>query len=78
MFNRFSISFDFEGRQYNGEVKPLLAGVKNRKPTIFQVFMNRLYYGQVNMTETGWETNSPKCAFMLNKIGNQIMNWYYE
>jgi len=76
MFNKFSIDFFYDGRHYQGQVQPLQAGVQNRIPTSFQVFFNNMYYGLVKRRGTSWETDSPKCAIMVDKIGNHIYSWY--
>ncbi len=76
MFNKFPIKFHYDGRYYQGEVKPLQTGLQNRMPTTFQVFFNNMYYGLVKRRGTDWETDSPKCAIMVNIIGNHIYDWY--
>jgi hypothetical protein len=76
MFNQFPIDFYYDGKYYKGQIKPLLAGAEKRKPTLFQVFLNQVYYGLVRQTHSGWETDSPKCAVMMNTIGNHIYDWY--
>jgi hypothetical protein len=76
MFNTFPISFTFDGIQYRGEIKPLSMGVENRKPTNFQVILNHVYYGLVKRKGADWVTDSPKCAIMVNTIGNHIYDWY--
>jgi len=76
MFNKFPISFTYDGRQYNGEIQPLQAGLQNRMPTSFQVFFNHIYFGMVKRRGTDWETDSPKCAVMVNTIGNHIYDRY--
>jgi hypothetical protein len=76
MFNKFPINFSFDGKQYRGEIKPLQVGLQNRMPTSFQVVLNNVYYGLVKRRGADWETDSPKCAFMVDTIGNQIYDWY--
>lgn len=76
MFNRFTIHFDFEGKQYRGEIQPLQTGAQNRKPTAFQVFLNHVYCGLIRRRGEGWETDSPKCAVLVRPIGYQIEDWY--
>jgi hypothetical protein len=76
MFNKFSISFNFDGVHYNGEIKPLQTGLQHRIPTAFQVVLNHVYCGQVKRRGADWETDSPKCAIMVDAIGNQIYDWY--
>ncbi len=76
MFNRFPINFDYDGKHYNGEIKPLAGGLQNRIPTTFQVFLNNAYCGLMKRRGEDWETDSPKCAIMVNVIGNRIYDWY--
>jgi hypothetical protein len=76
MFNKFPIHFSFDGKQYRGEIQPLQAGVQRRMPTAFQVFINNVYCGLIKRRGEGWETDSPKCAILVNPIGNQIEDWY--
>ena len=76
MFNGFPISFNYDGRQYQGQIKPLQTGIQYGKPTAFQVFFNNVYCGLVKRKGTDWETDSPKCAFMVNIIGDHIYDWY--
>jgi hypothetical protein len=76
MFNRFPISFTYDGRQYSGEIQPLQTGLQNRMPTTFQVFFNHMYYGSVKRKGAEWETDSPKCAIMVDTIGNLIYDRY--
>jgi hypothetical protein len=76
MFNKFPISFSFDGKQYRGEIRPLGKTLQNRVPTIFQVFLNHVYYGLVKRSGVDWETDSPKCACMVETIGNHIYDWY--
>ena len=78
MYNRFPIQFKFDGRQYRGEIKPLTAGIQNRKPVKFQVFLNNIYYGDIRRNEDNWETDSPKCAIMVETLGNHIYDWYMQ
>ncbi|HET6254015.1 MAG TPA: hypothetical protein VFE32_08070 [Puia sp.] len=74
MFNKFPITFRYDGKQYNGQVKPLQTG--QRLPTLFQVFLNNVYCGLVRKKGVDWETDSPKCAVMVEVIGNNIEDWY--
>ena len=76
MFNKFPIHFSFDGKQYRGEIKPLQTGAQHRRPTAFQVFLNNVYCGLIKRRGEGWETDSPKCAILVNPIGNQIESWY--
>lgn len=76
MFNKFPINFSFDGRSYKGLVKPLTTGVQHRMPTTFQVFFNNSYYGVVQRKGGQWETDSPKCAVMVDSIADQIYDWY--
>jgi hypothetical protein len=76
MFNKFPIDFSFDGKQYRGEIKPLLAGAQHRKPTAFQVYFNNVYCGLVKRKGESWETDSPKCAILVRPIGRQIEDWY--
>ena len=76
MFNKFPISFSYDGKQYRGEIRPLQAGIQNRMPTSFQVILNNVYYGLVKRRGADWETDSPKCAIMVDTIGNHIYDWY--
>jgi hypothetical protein len=76
MFNRFPIQFTYDGVRYNGEIKPLQTGLQHRIPTAFQVILNNAYYGLVRRKGADWETDSPKCAIMVDVIGNQIYDWY--
>jgi len=76
MFNKFPIHFSYDGVSYRGEIKPLQTGVQNRIPTSFQVVLNNVYYGQVKRRGVDWETDSPKCAIMVDTIGNEIYDWY--
>ena len=76
MFNRFPISFDYDGIHYRGEIKPLQSSLQHRIPTIFQVFLNNVYCGLVKRRGEDWETDSPKCAIMVNVIGNHIYDRY--
>lgn len=78
MFNKFPISFSFDGRQYNGEIRPLSTDVQNRVPTNFQVFLNNVYYGLVKRRGWEWETDSPKCAIMVDTIASHIDDWYQD
>ena len=76
MFNKFPIHFYFDGKRYSGLIQPLQTGVQNRIPTSFQVFLNNVYYGLVRRRGTDWETDSPKCAIMVEIIGNHIYDQY--
>jgi len=76
MFDKFPIHFSYDGVHYQGEVKPLQAGVQNRMPTTFQVVLNNVYCGLVKRRGSDWETDSPKCAVMVDTIGNEIYDWY--
>jgi hypothetical protein len=76
MFNKFPISFSYDGMQYEGEIKPLQAGIQHRMPTTFHVFMNNVYWGLVKRKGNDWETDSPKCAYMIDAIGNYIFDRY--
>ena len=76
MFNKFPISFYFDGKQYDGQIQPLSIGVQNRIPTNFQVFLNHVYYGLVKRKGDDWETDSPKCAIMVKTIANHIYDRY--
>lgn len=76
MFNRFPINFNYDGIDYRGEIKPLQSNLQHRIPTIFQVFFNNVYCGLVKRRGEDWETDSPKCAIMVNVIGNHIYDWY--
>ncbi|HXB07117.1 MAG TPA: hypothetical protein VNW04_08375 [Puia sp.] len=76
MFNKFPIQFNYDGKHYSGLIQPLQTGIQHRIPTAFQVFLNNVYYGQVKRKGVDWETDSPKCAFMVDIIGNQIYDRY--
>jgi hypothetical protein len=76
MFNKFPIHFSFDGKQYRGEIKPLQTGVQHRMPTAFQVFLDHVYCGLIKRRGEDWETDSPKCAILVNPIGHQIEDWY--
>jgi hypothetical protein len=76
MFNKFPIAFNYDGRQYRGQIKPLQTGVQYGIPTAFQVFLNNVYYGLMKRKGMDWETDSPKCAIMIDVIGNRIYDWY--
>ena len=76
MFNKFPINFSFDGRSYKGLVKPLVTGGQNRKPTAFQIFVNNSYYGVIQQKGMRWETDSPKCAVMVDTIVDRIYDWY--
>ena len=76
MFNKFPISFHYDGKEYDGQIKPLETGALRGRPTAFQIFLNNVYYGLVKQKGMDWETDSPKCAIMVDIIGNQIYDWY--
>ena len=76
MFNKFPIHFNFDGKQYNGEIQPLLSGAQQRKPTAFQVFLDHVYCGLIKKRGEEWETDSPKCAILVNPLRRQIEDWY--
>ena len=76
MFNRFPINFDYDGKHYRGEIKPLQSGLQHRIPTTFQVYLNNVYCSLMKRRGEDWETDSPKCAIMVNVIGNRIYEWY--
>jgi len=76
MFNKFPISFNYDGKHYSGLIQPLMNGLQNRIPTSFQVFLNNVYYGLIRRKGVDWETDSPKCAILVNTIGNHIYDWY--
>lgn len=78
MFNKFPIDFTYDGVRYHGQIQPLQTGLQHRIPTAFQVFFNNAYYGLVKRRGVDWETDSPKIAILVDKIGNQIYNWYEE
>jgi len=76
MFNKFPIQFNYDGKHYSGSIQPLQTGLQHRIPTSFQVFLNNVYYGLVRRRGTDWETDSPKCAIMVEIIGNHIYDRY--
>jgi hypothetical protein len=76
MFNKFPIAFRYDGKQYNGQIKPLETGLQQGLPTSFQVFLNNVYFGLIRRKGVEWETDSPKCAIMVDEIGNRIYDWY--
>ena len=76
MFNKFPISFQYDGIQYHGQIKPLQSALQHGLPTAFQVFLNNVYCGLVRRSGTDWETDSPKCAIMVDIIGNHIYDRY--
>ncbi len=78
MYNKFPIKFNDDGKQYIAEIKPLSTRMEKNLPTRFEVSMNNIYYGLVQRSGESWETNSPKCGFILEKIGHHISNWYDE
>lgn len=78
MFNKFPINFNYDGKQYRGEVRPLSTGMEKRIPTRFQVFLNNIYYGSVQRSGAHWETDSLKCGVLMDKIGHHIYDWYDE
>lgn len=76
MFNKFPINFNYDGKQYSGSIQPLQTGLQHRIPTSFQVVLNNAFYGLVKRKGPDWETDSPKCAFMVKIIGSYIYDWY--
>ena len=76
MFNKFPIHFTYDGINYRGEIKPLQTGLQHRIPTTFQVVLNNVYCGNVRRRGADWETDSPKCAIMVDIIGNHIYDYY--
>lgn len=76
MFNKFPIRFNYDGKQYRGEIWPLQTGIQHRIPTAFQVILNNAYCGLIKRRGEEWETDSPKCAILVDIIGNQIYDWY--
>ena len=76
MFNNFPIDFSYDGKQYSGRITPLQTGLQNGIPVSFQVFLNNVYCGLVKRKGTEWETDSPKCAVLVDVIGNRIYDWY--
>jgi len=76
MFNQFPINFRYDGKQYDGQIRPLQTELQRRLPTSFQVFLNHVYCGLIRRKGFEWETDSPKCAVMVDVIGNHIDNWY--
>ena len=76
MFNPFPIAFRYDGKQYNGQIKPLQTRRQQGLPTSFQVFLNHVYCGLLRRKGVEWETDSPKCAVMVEVIGNHIYDWY--
>jgi hypothetical protein len=76
MFSKFPIAFSYDGKQYSGQIKPLETGLQHGLPTSFQVFLNHVYCGLIKRKGVDWETDSPKCAFMVEAIGNQIYDRY--
>jgi hypothetical protein len=76
MFNKFPITFNYDGIRYCGQIKPLATGLQQGLPTAFQVFLNNVYCGLVKRRGVEWETDSPKCAIMVDVIGNHIYDWY--
>ncbi|HEV3414572.1 MAG TPA: hypothetical protein VG101_18965 [Puia sp.] len=76
MFNQFPIAFCYDGKQYNGQIRPLQTGLHQGLPTSFQVFLNHVYCGLVRRKGVEWETDSPKCAVMVDVIGNYIYERY--
>jgi hypothetical protein len=76
MFNRFPIAFRYDGKQYNGQIKPQATGLQQGLPISFQVYLNNVYFGLIRRKGVEWETDSPKCAIMVEVIGNRIYDWY--
>ena len=76
MFNQFPINFRYDGKQYNGQIRPLHTGLQQGLPISFQVFLNHVYCGLIRRRGTEWETDSPKCAVMVEVIGNHIYDRY--
>jgi hypothetical protein len=76
MFNNFSIAFSYDGKRYDGQIKPLSTGLQRGLPTSFQVILNHVYCGLIRRRGVDWETDSPKCAVMVEVIGNHISDWY--
>jgi hypothetical protein len=76
MFNQFPINFRYDGKQYNGQIRPLHTGLQQGLPVSFQVFLNHVYCGLIQRRGTEWETDSPKCAVMVDVIGNHIYDRY--
>lgn len=76
MFNKFPIQFTYDGIAYRGEIKPLQTGLQHRIPTSFQVVLNNMYYGQVKRRGVDWEADSPKCAVLVQVIGDRIFDRY--
>ena len=76
MFNQFPINFRYDGKQYNGQIRPLHTGLQHGLPISFQVFLNRVYCGLIRRRGTEWETDSPKCAVMVDVIANHIYDRY--
>src|SRR5579871_3213847 len=64
MFNKFPIHFNYDGKQYRGEIWPLQTGLQHRIPTTFQVILNNAYCGLIKRRGAEWETDSPKCAIL--------------
>jgi|GEM_PF-598904 hypothetical protein len=77
MITKFPIDFYFDGKHYRGEIKPLATEKKlSRFPTIFQIYLNHTYRGEIKRRGFNWETNSPACAMMMDVLGNCINDWY--
>jgi len=76
MQNKFPIRFQFDGRNYLGQIKPLKSDSGKNNPTNFQVFLNNVYFGEIKRRGIKWETDSPKCAIMVDTIGNHIDGYF--
>jgi hypothetical protein len=72
MLSKFPIHFQFDGRSYLGQIQPLKSNTGGNMPTNFQVFLNNIYCGEIKRKGSKWETDSPKCAIMVDTIGNHI------
>ena len=44
--------------------------------TATKAVLNNVYYGLVRRKGADWETDSPKCAIMVEVIGNHIYDRY--
>jgi hypothetical protein len=76
MQSNFPIRFQFDGRNYLGQIKPLKSDSGNNNPTNFQVFLNNVYFGEIKRKGFKWETDSPKCAIMVDTIGSHIDGYF--
>jgi hypothetical protein len=72
MLSKFVIHFHFDGRDYSGQIRPLKSATSKNIPTNFQVFLNNTYCGEIKRQGSRWETDSPKCAIMVDTIGSHI------